>query len=485
MPKPNARLILEPIDAPADPEAAIRAILAADRPAILDSSAAHPQYGRYCILACDPAETLLCPGQAGTDPFRALSDAVHDTPRIGSSECPGQSTPFVGGWIGLLSYEAGRWLERLPARTGHHRFLPTACFSLYDTAVVYDRLRNEWMILAVEWPADCRLSSRPPVGKRLRDIQHTLRQSVTEERQSLPQEITETRADRTREQYEAVVRRVIEYIAAGDVFQVNLAQRFVVPTREHPAEVFLRLRRHNPSCFGAYLALPAAVVVSASPELFVSLRGQDVITRPIKGTRPRSADPARDAALRQALWESSKDRAELAMIIDLERNDLGRVCEYGSIRVLEAAVAEEHPTVHHLVGTIIGRLRDGLDAIDLLRATFPGGSITGAPKIRAMEIIDELEPVPRGVYCGSIGCIGLDGSATFNIAIRTAAFAAGEAEVYAGGGIVADSVPSDEYDETLAKAAALLDALGARLDERERIGHAVPDEYPTYQGERG
>jgi para-aminobenzoate synthetase component 1 len=332
-------------------------------------------------------------------------------------------------------------------------------------------------MVGVEWPSGRRLAQRPPVNERFHNLQVVLHQRITPENPESSQGAVRPRWDFSRGEYERIVQRAIDYIAAGDVFQVNLAQRLVVPLSHHPAEVFLRLRQHNPSYFGAYLALPGATVVSASPELFLSLRGRSVVTRPIKGTRRRSADPVQDACLRQALWESPKDRAELAMIIDLERNDLGRVCEYGSVRVVDAASPEQHPTVHHLVGTVAGRLREGLDAIDLLRATFPGGSITGAPKIRAMEIIDELERVPRGVYCGAIGYLGLDGSAMFNIAIRTIAIGLGEAEVYAGGGIVADSIPRDEYNETLAKAAALLDALNAPLDDQAAVVHAIGDEY--------
>ncbi len=473
MPDGSARLVVETMDAPPEPDAAIGSVLRANQPAILDSSLAHPAHGRYSILACNPAETIICPNPPGTDPFAMLDEAIARTPRISGTLPVHKDVPFCGGWIGFLGYEAGRWLERLPARTGHHRFLPTAWFALYDTAAVYDRIRKQWLLVGVDWPRGCHLGRRPPAKTRMQKLQATLCNSVARNGQEYSQTALRAWPDFSRRQYEHAVARAIEYIAAGDIFQVNLSQRLVVATEQDPTDLFLRLRRHNPSFFGAYLRPPGAAIVSASPELFLSLRGRDVVTRPIKGTRRRAADPGEDARLRDELWQSPKDRAELAMIIDLERNDLGRVCEYGSIRVVEAAAMECHPTVHHLVATVAGRLREGLNAIDLLRATFPGGSITGAPKIRAMEIIDELEPVPRGVYCGSIGYVALDGSAMFNIAIRTIAIGAGEAEVYAGGGIVADSTPGGEYDETLAKAAALLDALGARLDDAERIAHAA------------
>jgi len=475
MPDGSARLVVETIDAPPELDAAINSVLRANEPAILDSSLPHPAHGRYTILACDPAETIICPNPPGTDPVAMLDRAVGQTPRIGAAPPVDGNVPFPGGWIGFLAYEAGRWLERLPARTGFHRFLPTAWFALYDAAAIYDRLCEQWLLVGVDWPRGSRFGKRPPVNTRLRQLQATLGRSVATDDQGYSQTALRARPDFSRREYERAVARAIEYIAAGDIFQVNLSQRLVVATEQDPADLFLRLRRHNPSSFGAYLRPPGAAIVSASPELFLSLRGRDVLTRPIKGTRRRAADPDEDARLREELRQSPKDRAELAMIIDLERNDLGRVCEYGSIRVVEAAAMECHPTVHHLVATVAGRLREGLNAVDLLRATFPGGSITGAPKIRALQIIDELEPVPRGVYCGSIGYVALDGSATFNIAIRTIAIGAGEAEVYAGGGIVADSTPGGEYDETLAKAAALLEALGARLDDAERFAHAAAD----------
>jgi para-aminobenzoate synthetase component I len=237
---------------------------------------------------------------------------------------------------------------------------------------------------------------------------------------------------------------------------------------------------------GEECAAREVAILSASPELFLELRDREVVTRPIKGTRSRSTDPVVDEALRMELLQSAKDRAELAMIVDLERNDLGRVCEFGSVRVVPRQTSsgshrrdagatphrrdagatpklfelETHPTVHHLVATVRGRLRAGLDAVDLLRATFPGGSITGAPKVRAMEIIDELEPTARSVYTGAIGYLGLDGSAVFNIAIRTMIRVDGRIHIHAGGGIVADSVPEDEYDETEAKALGLCRAVG-------------------------
>jgi aminodeoxychorismate synthase component I len=262
----------------------------------------------------------------------------------------------------------------------------------------------------------------------------------------------------SRDQYLAAVARVREYILAGDIFQANLSQRFEAPLRESPAALYQRLRRVNPAPFAAYLDLGGVQVLSASPERFLRVEGAtgQVESRPIKGTRPRGTGPMHDLALGQALTESAKDRAENLMIVDLLRNDLSRVCRPGTVRAPELFALEHHPTVHHLVSTVVGQLREGMTAGDLLRAAFPGGSITGAPKVRAMEIIAELEPTRRGVYCGSIGYLGFDGSLDTSIVIRTYLIRPGAVFFQAGGGIVADSDPAEEYQETLDKARGLI-----------------------------
>jgi anthranilate/para-aminobenzoate synthase component I len=281
---------------------------------------------------------------------------------------------------------------------------------------------------------------------------------------------TEIRSTFTRREYLAAVARAIEYIGAGDVFQVNLSQRFSVPQREHPAALYARLRRQSPAWYGACLCYDDFAILSNSPELFLRVEPPDtegkrrVVTRPIKGTRPRQ--PGMDAELR----DSVKDQAELNMIVDLERNDLGRVCEIGSVRVTEPRSIEAHPTVLHGVATVEGVLRDGVTLVELLRATFPGGSVTGAPKIRAMEIIEELEPVRRGPYCGAIGYIAGDGAVEFNIAIRTMTMKDGLVHVPVGGGVVADSDPAAEYEETLVKARAMFAALGISPADVAEIG---------------
>jgi len=259
--------------------------------------------------------------------------------------------------------------------------------------------------------------------------------------------------------------RVKRYIEAGDVYQVNLTQRFTAQTTASPVELYRRLRLVSPSTHGGLLQWTGAAIVSSSPELFLDLRARKVVTRPIKGTRPRSSEAWEDAALRRELATSEKDRAELTMIVDVLRNDLGRVCRYGTVRVVEGSTIEDHPTVFHQAATITGELGEGRDWADLLAAASPGGSVTGAPKIRAMQIIRELEPTPRGVYCGSMGWIGLNGDASFNIAIRTLVQRGSSVELFAGGGIVADSRAEEEYNETLVKLKGLLQALNCDVDQ--------------------
>jgi para-aminobenzoate synthetase component 1 len=255
------------------------------------------------------------------------------------------------------------------------------------------------------------------------------------------------------------VNKVREYIAAGDVFQVNASQRFEADLKMSAFELYKRLRAVNPAPFSSYLSFPEVAIVSASPERFLKVQTDLVETRPIKGTRPRGRDSVEDKLLADELTHSAKDRAENLMIVDLERNDLGRVCRYGTVKVTELAILETFPTVFHLTSTVTGRLRRGKSNVDLLKATFPGGSITGAPKVRAMEIINEIEPTRRSVYTGSIGYLGFNEDMDINIVIRTFLIKEGKAYFQVGGGIIYDSEPEAEYIETLDKARALIGAL--------------------------
>jgi para-aminobenzoate synthetase component I len=379
------------------------------------------------------------------------------------------------GWLGCVSYEVGRFLEPVPAAAGKEGLRwPVVWFTLFRHYVVIEGGRVA--AYDVVPPARHRRSHRGAGGERAPawELLRPCRPPPA------PEAGHATIVERpSRAVFEAKVRRVKEYLAAGDIYQANVAQRWVFATGERAHEVFRRLCDVSPAPYAACLrfhdGLARRHVVSASPELFLTLSvnaaGERIaVTRPIKGTRPRDPhDAARDEALRRELLASAKDHAELTMIVDLLRNDLGRVARYGSVRVVQAREIERHPTVWHTVATIEGRLRREAGLAEVLRALCPGGSITGAPKIRAMQIIEELEGFRRGIYCGNIGVIGPQGKTlALNIAIRTLVMQAGRAYAYAGGGIVADSDPGAEYEETLHKAAAMLAALGCPLGKGER-----------------
>ncbi len=335
------------------------------------------------------------------------------------------------GWFG---YDLGRHLERLPSRAADDRGFPDLFLAVADPSGPR----------AVSPATYAREFFLPPPGG--------------------PEGSTFDRAA-----YLAAVRRAIDHVEAGEIYQVNLSQRFHARRDLDAAEIQRRLEAASPSPYSMRFECGNRAVVSSSPELFLRVEGRRVVTRPIKGTRRRGRDAAEDAALAAELLASPKDDAELAMIIDLERNDLGRVCETGSIRVAEPKVLESHPTVHHLVATVEGRLRPGVGPVDLLAATFPGGSITGAPKIRAMQVIDELEPTRRGAYTGALGRISGDGTVELAVGIRLVEKHGPDLWFQAGGGIVADSDPAREYEETLVKAAAIARALEVTLPDAAGI----------------
>jgi para-aminobenzoate synthetase component 1 len=373
--------------------------------------------------------------------------------------------PFQGGAVGYIGYDYGARLERLPSARYDDLGIPDIVLGLYDWVIAWDHLaRRAWVI------ADN--------SARMREVQAMLagRGAAGETPEvdpwprpprapsfPLPPEVAgglDLRSSFSREAYLEAVERVRQYIIAGDIFQANLSQRLEAPLDEPPWALYKRLRAINPAPFAAYIETEEATIMSASPERFLRVAADRTVeTRPIKGTSPRGIGPEHDAALGQALIESEKNRAENLMIVDLLRNDLSRVCAPGTVRVPELFLLENYPTVHHLVSTVVGVLSPDADAVDLVKASFPGGSITGAPKVRAMEIIAELEPSHRGVYCGSIGYLSVTGALDTSIVIRT--YLALERRVYfsVGGGIVADSDPVAEYEETLTKARALIAAL--------------------------
>jgi len=368
--------------------------------------------------------------------------------------------PFQGGVAGFLGYEFGRRLERLPAPRSDDLGLPDAWLGAYDWVIAWDHEQGRAWVVAGAAGKRGRGEAGKSAEERIRDV--ALRMSGPAPRMANgPVEPPMIQSDFTRDEYLHAVERVRQYILAGDIFQANMSQRFSAPWVGEPFDFYRRLIAANPAPFSAYFQGDGFAVASASPERFLSVNAAgQVETRPIKGTRPRGATPAEDRRLADELLASEKDRAENVMIVDLLRNDLSKVCRPGSVEVPALCALESHPTVHHLESIVTARLERERTAADLLRAAFPGGSITGAPKVRAMEILTELEPVARGVYCGTIGWLGLTGAMDSSIAIRTVTLRDGCAYFHAGGGIVADSDPAMEYEETLDKAAGIRRAFG-------------------------
>jgi para-aminobenzoate synthetase component 1 len=364
--------------------------------------------------------------------------------------------PIRPGALGYFAYELRSVIEPGPARARDDLGLPLVRLGWYDPLVVCDEGRRRYYVVSAE------------NGRAVRDRRLLLLDRARGARPGAPRLGTATGAtlesDMSRETYRRAVATILEYIRAGDVYQVNLTQRFQSRVEGDPLGLFLHLARGHGMPRDAYVDAGGFQVLCNSPELFLDRRGASVTTRPIKGTRPRGRHPEEDAALRAALCRDPKERAEHVMIVDLERNDLGRVCLAGSVRVSELARPHTFPTLHHLVSTVEGTLRGGTTAGDVLRATFPGGSVTGAPKIRATEIIDEIEPHARGVYTGALGLLDAAGDMSLSLPIRTAVVTGGTLYYGAGGGIVADSLPDAEFAECLLKVEGLLGALGLHVE---------------------
>ncbi|MEW6447131.1 MAG: aminodeoxychorismate synthase component I [Bacillota bacterium] len=440
---------------------------------LFESALVHNRLGRYSFMAVEPFMVLRSRGNQ-TELYReGVRESLRGNPfsilkkilltyRVIPAEFPSELPPFYGGPAGYFAYDLGRQLERMPVLARDDLGLPEMYLGFYDLVVSVDHLTGAVYLCGLPLHGKKALAEKSSAWEaRLiqnRSVDDPAGPAARQVCNQIPP-LPALAEHFTKETYCAAVARAREYIAAGDIFEVNLSQRFSAPLKETGWELYRRLRKRNPAPFAAYLRFPEAEVVSASPERFLRVQEGHVETRPIKGTHPRGRTREEDERLRRELWESEKDRAELTMIIDLERNDLGRVCRVGSIKVPELYVLEEYATVFHLVSTVAGQLAPGKDVVDLLTAAFPGGSITGAPKIRAMEIIEELEPVRRGVYCGSIGWIGFQGDADLNIVIRTFIVKNGRAYFQTGGAVTGDSDPEKEYLETLVKARGLFAAL--------------------------
>ena len=442
---------------------------------LLDSSRAtvsaqNQPLGRYSFLATRPIAWIEVPLDS-PDPFCKIRKALSEYSAPTVPDLP----PFQGGLAGLLSYDLNRSLEDIPAPAHDEFALPAIAMGVYDTVLAWDHLTERTFLFShglqddgtrSDQAAECQMDRieylirRAPHVWPPRDIP---RRDVDQLAPSFPADGPEDLLSNfSREEFESTIQRAIDYVHAGDVFQINLAQRLLHPATCFPTDLYLRLRKRNSAPFGGFFDLGKAQIISASPERLISLRDGHVETRPIKGTRRRTRYPEVDHLTGNELEASEKDRAENTMIVDLMRNDLSRVCTDTSVAVTQLCEIEQYESVIHLVSAVEGQLHDPCDIVDLLRAVFPGGSITVAPKVRAMQLISELEPTARGAYCGSLGYIGFDGNADFNILIRTITASDGWWQIPVGGGIVSQSEPVAEFEETRTKAAGMLRALAEK-----------------------
>ena len=460
-----------------DPEQCFIRLAAQPHCLFLDSARRNPTLGRYSFLTADPFDYFELPpdGDDALAQLAARLDGLH------AATVPGLP-PFQGGVAGLLSYDLGRQFERLPLPQFDEFQTPALAFGLYDVVMAFDHVEQRAWLISQGLPEREPTLRRRRAAERLAEFKAVLLGSTPRRGQGSEVRGQQESAGRVvpsshlapqfavpgpegltsnfpRAAYLDAVRQAIEYIHAGDIFQVNLAQRLLFPARDDSAALYLRLRRRNPATFAAYFDLGEFQIASASPERFLQVVDGQVEARPIKGTRQLTARPEADLFAGDELLGSEKDRAENVMIVDLLRNDLSRVCLPESVRVTQLCELETYEYVQHLVSAVRGELRPELEALDLVRASFPGGAITGAPKIRAMQIIAQLEPTARGPYCGALAYRGFDGSWDSSILIRTITAGRGWWQFPVGGGIVAQSDPAREYQETWHKAEGLLRAL--------------------------
>jgi para-aminobenzoate synthetase component 1 len=435
--------------------------------AFLDSASTGDPRGRYSYLAIEPFKVIeATTGQVridgvacAGDPFSVLQQQL-DAFRLEPGEAP---VPFIGGGVGFLGYELRHCLERLPGRHADDLAIPDMVVAFYDVILAFDLVERRAWILSSGFPTRDPTARHARATNRAQAILERLQRPVTAP-QARPVSPTAWRAELSALAHQERVAQLLEHIRAGDIYQANFTARHLLPRPPGVAasDIFRSLRDASPAPFGAYLACgPRLTIASASPERFLKLDPHGRIeTRPIKGTRARGETPEADDRLRRELTGSAKDRAENLMIVDLMRNDISRVAEIGSVVVPSLCEVESFRAVHHLVSVVEGQLRKDLGPLDLLRATFPGGSITGAPKLRAMELIDEIEVARRGPYCGAIVWFGFDGAMDSSISIRTLTITPEFVVAQAGGGIVADSDPAEEYEEMMVKLRPLLRAIG-------------------------
>ncbi len=431
-----------------------------------DSAARDERLGRYSFVAADPFAWIEC-AASDIDPLSKVAELLRPYSAMHRDDLP----PFQGGVAGLFGYELGRTLERIP--TARHDDLPTPVLAVgaYDVVLAFDHKTDHAWIISQGFPEIDLAARRDRAAQRAAEFHAHLKgrpvacglaiepKSAANLAPQFPVPYSGVTSNLSPDAYRAMILRAVEYIHAGDLFQVNLAQRLLCRATAPTVDLYLRLRERNPAPYAGYLDLGDSQIASASPECFLTVRDGQVETRPIKGTRGRSHLPEADLYAGDELRDSEKDRAENVMIVDLMRNDLSRACRADSIRVHQLCRLETYAYVKHLVSVVRGELKSGRTPLDLLRASFPGGSITGAPKVRAMEIIAELEPTARGPYCGSLAYIGFNGAMDASILIRTITAAHGWWQFPVGGGIVAQSDPDDEYRETWHKARGMLRAI--------------------------
>lgn len=439
--------------------------------AFLDSAMEHAALGRYSYVAADPFAVFTVDSDGAMldgkrlegPPLAALKTLLA---RFAAPTMPGLP-PFQGGAMGMFAYDFAHHLERLAKPGDLDPAKPTLRLGLYDTVLAFDLKEKRAFLLATGYPEAGEDSRAARAEARLAQFLARLAEPATQPaaEASVPAGF-DWHSNFFAAAYRAGIERTREYILDGDIFQANIAQTFTsqIPSGFDPFALYLKLRRTNAAPFGAFFDFGDLAIASSSPERFVSLQDGIVEARPIKGTAKRADDPQEDARLAAELLASEKDRAENVMIVDLLRNDIARVCEADSVEVPVLCGLESYAAVHHLVSVVTGRLAAGRDAADLIAAAFPGGSITGAPKIRAMDIITEIEATARGPYCGSLGYIGFDGTMDLNIAIRTVSFEAGQAKLSAGGGITVLSDPAAEYEETFTKATRVFAAFETAPD---------------------
>jgi anthranilate synthase component 1 len=451
--------------------------LAQDRPNsfLFESVEGGANIGRYSFLGCRPDLIWRCFGECAEINRKARYDADSYEPAEGPVleslqdlieesriELPEGLPPMAAGLVGYLGYNTVRLVERLPTEKPDRLGLPDGLFMRPTVIAIFDRIEDTMTVVTPVWPSDD-LSARGAYARaceRLGDVVQDFGRALAERRTTVEHgaSLPEPTSNVSPDAYLEMVRAAKEYILAGDIFQVVLSQRFSVPFDLSPFSLYRALRRLNPSPFLVYLDLGGFAVVASSPEILVRLRDDTVTIRPIAGTRRRGATHEEDVALAEDLLSDPKELAEHLMLLDLGRNDVGRVSEIGSVRVTEKMIVEYYSHVMHIISNVEGKLRKGLRAIDALVAGFPAGTVSGAPKVRAMEIIDELEPEQRGIYAGAIGYFGANGSMDTCIALRTAIVKDGTMYVQAGGGIVADSDPLSEHQECQHKARALIRA---------------------------